>query len=51
MDQAYGKPTEHVEVRAGPIPEAELETWSDERIAERLKELEAEEGSESEEGG
>ena len=41
VDQAYGKRTEHVKVQAGPIPEAELATWSDERIAERLKELEA----------
>ena len=47
VDQAYGKPTEQLEVRAGPLDEAELETWSDERIAERLKELEPE----SEEGG
>ena len=42
VDQAYGKPTEHVQVSAGPIPVAELETWSDERIEARLKELEAE---------
>ena len=26
---------------AGPIPPEELRTWSDERISERLKELEA----------
>ena len=47
VDQAYGKPTEHLEVQAGPIPPEDLETRSDERIAERLKELEAESGSES----
>ena len=41
VDQAYGKPTEHVEVKAGPIPPEELATWSDEKIAERLRELEA----------
>ena len=41
VDQAYGKPTESVQVSAGPIPVAELETWSDERIAERLAEPEA----------
>ena len=51
VDQAYGKPTEHVKVRAGPIPEEELATWSDEKIEARLKELEAESGPESEEGG
>ena len=43
VDQAYGKPTEHVEVRAGPIPPEELDTWSDEKIEARL--------AESEEGG
>ena len=39
----YGKSKQRHEVEAsrGPIPEAELATWSDERIAERLKELEA----------
>ena len=47
VDQAYGKTTEQLEVRAGPLDEAELETWSDERIAARLAELDAE----SEEGG
>ncbi len=41
MDHAYGKPVQSVEVSAGPIPVAELETWSDERIEARLKELEA----------
>ena len=41
VDQAYGKPTEQLEVRAGPLDEAELETWSDEKIAARLAELEA----------
>ncbi len=41
VDQAYGKPTESVQVSAGPIPEAELATWSDEKIAARLAELEA----------
>ena len=41
VDQVYGKPAQSVEVRAGPIPEAELATWSDERVAERLAELEA----------
>ena len=40
-NQAYGKPVESLEVSAGPIPVAELETWSDERIAARLLELEA----------
>ena len=42
VDQAYGKPVQSLEVRAGPIDEAELATWSDEKIAARLKELEAE---------
>ena len=41
VDQAYGKPTEHIEVHAGPIPPEELETWSDEKLEARLKELEA----------
>ncbi len=41
VEQAHGRPALSVEVRAGPIPEAELETWSDEKIVERLKELEA----------
>ncbi len=41
VDQAYGKPTEHVEMRAGPIDPVELETWSDQKIAARLAELEA----------
>ena len=41
VDQAYGKPTEHVEVKAGPIDPVELESWSDERVAARLAELEA----------
>ena len=36
---------------AGPIPPEELETWSDEKIEARLKELEAESESESEAGG
>ncbi len=40
VDQAYGKPTESVQVSAGPILVAELETWSDERISARLLELE-----------
>ena len=45
----YGESKQRHEVDAstGPIDEAELATWSDERIAARLKELEAE----SEEGG
>ncbi|MFQ5473710.1 MAG: hypothetical protein ACE5FA_12615, partial [Dehalococcoidia bacterium] len=47
VDQAYGKPTEHVDVRAGPIPPEELETWSDERVAARIKELKATTGQES----
>ena len=51
VDQAYGKPTEHVEVKAGPIDPVELESWSDERVAARLAELEAESGPESEEDG
>ena len=48
-DRVYGRSKQRHEVEAsrGPIPEAELETWSDEKIAARLKELEAE----SEEGG
>ena len=41
VDQAYGRPVEQLQVSAGPIPVAELETWSDERIAARLEELEA----------
>ena len=51
VDQAYGKPVQSVEVRAGPIPPEELATWSEEKIEARLKELEAESGPESEEGG
>ena len=49
----YGKSKQRYEVEAssGPIPEAELDTWSDERIEDRLKELEAESESESEESG
>ena len=48
----YGKSKQRHEVEAltGPIPEAELDTWSDERIAERLKELEADPES-REQGG
>ena len=42
-----GKPAQSVEVRAGPIDPVELETWSDEKIEARLRELEAE----SQEGG
>ena len=41
VDQAYDKPTEHVEVQAGPIPPEELATWSDAKIADRLNGLEA----------
>ena len=39
----YGKSKQRHEVEAsrGPIPQAELATWSDEKIAARLKELEA----------
>ena len=39
----YGKSTGRYEVKAatGPIPPEELAAWSDERIAVRLKELEA----------
>ena len=51
VDQAYGKSSSTLEVRAGPIDPTELDSWSDEKIAERLKELEAESGSESEDGG
>ena len=42
-DRVYGKSTQRHEVEAssGPIPQAELDTWSDEKIAERLKKLEA----------
>ena len=41
VDQAYGKPSEQLEIRAGPLDPVELETWSDERIAARLAELES----------
>ena len=44
VDQAYGKPTERQEVQVEPIPPEELDTWSDGKIASRLKELEAQEG-------
>ena len=44
VEQVHGKAAQSVEVRAGPIPEAELETWSDERIEARLAELEVHEG-------
>ena len=47
VDHAYGKPVQSLEVRAGPIDPLEPETWSDEKIAERLAELE----SKLEEGG
>ena len=42
-DRVYGrsKLRHEVEASTGPIPPDELATWSDERIAERLKELEA----------
>ncbi len=46
-----GKATEHVEVRAGPIPPEELDTWSDEKIAARIAELEENSESESEADG
>ena len=41
-DRVYGKSKQRHEVEAssGPIPVAELETWSDERISARLLELE-----------
>ena len=41
VEQAHGKPAQSVEVRAGPIDPVELESWSDERVAARLEELEA----------
>ena len=37
-----GKPTERVEVKAGPIPPPEFATWSEEKIEAWIKELEAE---------
>ena len=40
VEQVHAKPAQSVEVRAGPIPEAELATWSEEKIAARLAELE-----------
>ena len=43
-DRVYGTSTQRHEVEAsrGPIPQAELATWSNEKIEQRLKELEAE---------
>ena len=44
-DRVYGrsKQRHEVEASAGPIPEAELTTWSEEKIEARLAELEAQE--------
>ena len=44
----YGKSKQRHEVEAstGPIPAEELAAWSDEKIAERLKELDAMSGNE-----
>ena len=44
VDQAYGKPMERQEVQVGPIPQEELDSWSDEKVEARLKELEAKDG-------
>ena len=52
-DRVYGKSKHRHEVEAstGPIPPEELDTWSDEKIAARMKELEAMGGNEPLEPG